>query len=59
MRISSDFYFYLKIRQDNQIFDCYALSPYTPSYYAHAQCAHIVTLRYLSVSILLLRVSSV
>ncbi len=42
IRISSNFDF---IRKFAKIFDCYALSHYTPSHYAHAQCAHIVTLR--------------
>ncbi len=36
---------YSKIHQDIRIFDYYALSQYTLSYYVHAQCAHIVTLR--------------
>jgi hypothetical protein len=37
------FRFYSKIRQDIQIFYYYAVSQYTPSHYAHAQCAHIIT----------------
>ncbi len=45
------FGFHSKISQDIQIFYYYALSQYTPSHYAHAQCAHIVTTRMLNISV--------